>query len=80
EVQIQRYAPKDFAAAIQPSDAAIEAFYKDPAHAAQFQVPESAQIQYVVLDLEALKKDVTVTDDDLRKYYDENASRYAVAE
>ncbi|MGS0753956.1 peptidylprolyl isomerase [Roseateles sp. GG27B] len=79
EVQIQRYAPKDFAAAIQPSVAAIEAFYKDPAHAAQFQVPESAQIQYVVLDLEALK-DVTATDDDLRKYYDENASRYAVAE
>ncbi len=80
EVQIQRFAPKDFTAGIQPSDAEIEAFYKDPAHAAQFQLPESAQIQYLVLDLEALKKDVTVADDDLRKYYDENASRYAVAE
>jgi peptidyl-prolyl cis-trans isomerase D len=80
EVQIQRFAPKDFTAGIQPSDADIEAFYKDPAHAAQFQLPESAQIQYLVLDLEALKKDLTVADDDLRKYYDENASRYAVAE
>ena len=80
EVQIQRFSPKDFAAGIQPSDADIEAFYKDPAHAAQFQLPESAHIQYAVLDLEALKKDVTVSDDDLRKYYDDNASRYAVAE
>jgi peptidyl-prolyl cis-trans isomerase D len=80
EVQIQRFAPKDFTAGIQPSDADIEAFYKDPTNAAQFQLPESAQIQYLVLDLEGLKKDVTVADDDLRKYYDENASRYAVAE
>ena len=80
EVQIQRFAPKDFTAGIQPSDADIEAFYKDPANAAQFQLPESAQIQYLVLDLNALAKDVTVSDDDLRKYYDENATRYAVAE
>lgn len=80
EVQLQRFDAKDFAAKIEPSDAEIEAFYKDAANAAQFQLPESAQIEFVVLDLEALKKDVKVNEDDLRKYYEENASRYTVAE
>ncbi|KQY80230.1 SurA N-terminal domain-containing protein [Pelomonas sp. Root1444] len=80
EVQLQRFDVKDFAAKLNPSDADLEAFYKDPANAAKFQLPESAQIQYVVLDLEALKKDVSFTEEDLRKYYAENASRYGVPE
>lgn len=80
EVQVQRFELKDFAAKISPSDADIEAFYKEPANAAKFQLPESAQIQYVVLDLEALKKDVKFTEDDLQNYYKENAARYGVPE
>lgn len=80
EVQMQRFDVKAFAAKLNPSDAEIEAFYKEPANAAKFQLPESAQIQYVVLDLEVLKKDVSFTEEDLRKYYEENASRYGVPE
>ena len=80
EVQLQRFDAKDFAARIEPGEAELEAFYKDAANSAQFQLPESAQIQYLVLDLEALKKQVTFNDDDLRKYYDENAARYSVPE
>lgn len=80
EVQLQRFDAREFAAKLNPSDADIEAFYKEPANAAKFQLPESAQIQYVVLDLEALKKDVSFTEEDLRKYYEENATRYGVPE
>lgn len=80
EVQLQRFDVKEFAAKINPSDADIEAFYKDPANAAKFQLPESAQIQYVVLDVEALKKDVKFSEEDLQTYYKENASRYGVPE
>ncbi|RZL28334.1 MAG: peptidyl-prolyl cis-trans isomerase, partial [Rubrivivax sp.] len=80
QVQLQRFDVKDFAAKLNPSDAELDAFYKDPANAAKFQLPESAQIQYVVLDLEALQKDVSFTEEDLRKYYDENATRYGVPE
>ena len=80
EVQLQRFDAKEFAASIQPTDAEIEAFYKLPANTAQFQLPESAQIQYLVLNLDALKKGVTFSENDLSKYYDENASRYGVAE
>ncbi|NCT85707.1 MAG: peptidyl-prolyl cis-trans isomerase [Comamonadaceae bacterium] len=80
EVQMQHFDAKEFAAKLNPSDADIEAFYKEPANAAKFKLPESAQIQYVVLDLEALKKDVKFTEDDLLNYYKENASRYGVPE
>ncbi|MDC8773674.1 SurA N-terminal domain-containing protein [Roseateles albus] len=80
EVQLQRFDAKDFAARIEPTDAQIEAFYKDPTNAAQFQMAESAQIQYLVLDLEVLKAGVSVNEEDLRKYFEENAARFSVAE
>ncbi len=46
----------------------------------QFRAPEQASIEYVVLDLDALKAGISVSEDDLRKYYDENAARYTAAE
>lgn len=80
ELQLQRFEAKDFAAQINPSESELQAFYKDPANSARFQLPESADIEYVVLDLEALQSDVKVAEDDLRKYYAENEARYVVAE
>jgi peptidyl-prolyl cis-trans isomerase D len=55
----------------QPHDAEIEAFYK--AQEAQFKAPEQASIEYVVLDLDTLAKGLTPSDEDLRKYYEDNA-------
>ena len=80
EVQVQRFELKDYLAKVTPSDAEVEAFYKDPAHAAQFQAAEEATVEYVVLDLDALKKSVVIVEDDLRKYYSENEKRYTAPE
>ena len=80
EVQVQRFEAKDAAAQVAPTDAQIDAFYKDPAHAAQFLAPEQASIDYVSLDLDGLKKGVEVSDADLHKYYTENLKRYTVPE
>lgn len=80
EVQMQRFDSKGFAAKIDPSDAEIEAFYKQPSNSAKFQLPESADIEYVVLDLEALKAAQNVADKDLRDFYEQNQSRFTVAE
>lgn len=79
-VQVLRFNAKDYASKVVPTEAELEAFYKDPAHAAQFMAPEQASVEYVVLDLEALKKGVTASEDELRKYYDENAARYTAPE
>ncbi len=80
EVQVQRFNSKDFTDKVAPTDADIEAYYKDPVNAKRFFAPESESIQYVVLDLETLKKGVEVTDKDLHDYYDANVARYTVPE
>jgi len=80
EVQVERFDPKDFRAKVEPTDAEIEKYYSDPAHAAMFEAPETESIEYVVLDLEALKKDIKVSEEDLRKYYAENEKRYTTPE
>ena len=80
EVQVERFDAKEQLAKAVPTDAEIEAYYKDPAHAAEFQAPEQAAVEYVVLDLDSVKKNITVSEDDLRKYYTENEKRYTSVE
>jgi peptidyl-prolyl cis-trans isomerase D len=80
EIRVLRFNAKDYAAKVTVSDAELEKYYKDPAHALQFMAPEQASIEYVVLDLDALKKGISVSDEELRKYYDENAARYTTPE
>jgi peptidyl-prolyl cis-trans isomerase D len=72
EAQIQRFEAKDYLAKVNPTAADIEAYFKDPLHAAQFQTQEKADIEYIVLDLESLKKGVAVTEEELRKSYEDN--------
>jgi len=78
EIHFTKFATADYLARATPSDADIEAFYKR--NEADFRAPEQATIEYVVIDLAVLKKTVAVPEEDLRKYYSENASRYTAAE
>jgi peptidyl-prolyl cis-trans isomerase D len=78
EIQVARFNPADFIARVTPTDAEIEAFYK--AHADQFRLPEEANVEYLVLDLEAAKKNIAVSEADLRSYYDQNAARFGTKE
>ena len=78
EIRIQRFNAQDYLAKIKPSEAEIEAFYKT--NEADFRAPEQANIEYVVLDMSVIKKGIPVPEEDLRKYYTENASRYTAAE
>jgi peptidyl-prolyl cis-trans isomerase D len=80
EVQLAKFEPKDFSAGVTVSDAEIQAYYDDPAHAAQYTAPEHASIEYVVLDLDAVRRTLKVTEDDLRKHYEQNLARYQVPE
>jgi peptidyl-prolyl cis-trans isomerase D len=73
EVQVARFAPADYASQVHPTDADLEAYYKD--HQARFQSPEQADIQYLVLDLAAIEKTLNVNDQDLKTYYEQNTSR-----
>ena len=78
EIRFARFDPQQYLARITPTAAEVEAYYK--AHEADFKAPEQATIEYVVLDLDVVKKRINVAEEDLRKYYAENASRFSVAE
>jgi peptidyl-prolyl cis-trans isomerase D len=73
QVQVARFAPADFLGQINPSDADLEAYYK--ANADKFQSAESADIEYVVLNLAALQKDIVVPEAELKSYYEQNIAR-----
>lgn len=78
ELQLQYFDPQVYRARVNPTDEDLEAFYK--ANEASFRRPEQAEIEYAVLDIEQLSRGVAVPEQELRKYYDENVSRYTVAE
>ncbi len=78
EVQVQKFNAADYAAKVSPTDAELDAYYK--AHQDEFRAPEQANIEYVVLDLEALKRTVTVSDKELQEYYQQNIKRYQAPE
>ncbi len=75
EVQIARFATAEYATRVNPTDAEIETFYKD--NPALFQAPEQANIEYLVLDLDSVRKSITVNEADLKTYYEQNAARLA---
>ncbi len=78
EVQVQRFDPIAYRAKINPTEAELQAFYKT--NESLFRAPEQAQIEYVVLDAEAISRGLTVGDDDLRKFYDTNLARFTTPE
>ena len=78
QVRVLALAPKDYASKINPGEAELEAFYK--ANLARYQVPESVKAQYVVLDLDSIKKSVNVSEQELRTYYDQNAATLGTPE
>jgi peptidyl-prolyl cis-trans isomerase D len=80
EVQVQRLPASDFTAKVTPTDAEIEAYYNDPVNAERYRAPEQASVEYLVLDQAAIEKTINVPEEDLRKYYTENAARWGTPE
>jgi peptidyl-prolyl cis-trans isomerase D len=75
EVQVQRWLPADFAAKVQVNDADLEKFYQ--AQSERFRSVESADVEYLVLDAAALQKNISLPEQDLKTYYEQNLQRLA---
>ncbi len=73
EIQIASFASPDFASKVAPTDTELDTFYK--ANQSLFQSPEHASIEYLVLDLETVKKSIAINEADLKTYYEQNAAR-----
>jgi peptidyl-prolyl cis-trans isomerase D len=75
QVKVAFFKPADFAAQIKPSEADLETYYK--ANSDQFLSVERADVDYVVLDLASIEKDIQVPEAELKTYYEQNLSRLA---
>jgi peptidyl-prolyl cis-trans isomerase D len=75
QVQVARFTPADFVAQINPNAEELETYYK--ANADKFQSAERADIEYVVLNLAAVQKDIVVPEAELKVYFEQNAARLA---
>lgn len=75
DASLLRFRSDDYVARVKPTDAELLAYYQ--ANVSAFQVPEQMDVEYVLLDTEALKKMVVLKEDDLRTYYTQNQVRLA---
>lgn len=81
EVRVQHFDPRAYVEQVQLSDADVASYYALPETQKRWTRPESAQIEYLLLDAEQLKAGIKIDEAELRKFYDENsAARYATAE
>ncbi|MDM8357288.1 SurA N-terminal domain-containing protein [Pandoraea communis] len=80
DVAVLNFQASDFAGKVVPTPQQMQAYYD--AHKAAFQTPESAEIQYVVLDPKAMpaSAQTPASDDVLRKLYNDNLKQYTTQE
>ena len=76
DVQWMKFEARAYASALSPTPEQLKKFFDEPKQAAAFLLPERADVQYVVLDLDSLKSRVAVSEEELRKYYQENLKLY----
>jgi peptidyl-prolyl cis-trans isomerase D len=75
EVQVARFSTAGYATRDQPDRCGNRDLLQG--QPALFQAPEQANIEYLVLDLDAVRKSITSTRQDLKTYYEQNAARLA---
>jgi peptidyl-prolyl cis-trans isomerase D len=66
----------DLESTINPTNDELAAYFNK--NHAQYQVPEKRSANYALLSSDALKKQTTVSDKDLRAYYDQHIDRFKV--
>ncbi|HXA48461.1 MAG TPA: peptidylprolyl isomerase, partial [Burkholderiaceae bacterium] len=78
EVQQIAFKTVDFTSQVKITDDMLKAYYNK--NLTQFQDPEHAKIEYVVLSVDKLAQLVTIDDADAEKFYKDNQARFAVPE
>lgn len=74
EVSEVVYSAQGYLAGSQPDDKAVEAEYK--ANAARYATPAQARLQYIVLSLEGIEKNIDIGEDKAKQFYEANKARY----
>ncbi|MFT5534665.1 MAG: peptidyl-prolyl cis-trans isomerase D [Burkholderiaceae bacterium] len=77
-VQELLFKPADYVAQVKVTPEMLTAYYDK--NARQFEVPEQAKAEYVVLSSDALAAQITVTDQETADFYEQNKRQFGVEE
>lgn len=75
EIQVKRWLPAEFASQVTTTDADLAKHHKD--NAERFRSVENLDLEYLVLDLPSLQSRITLPEQDLKTYYEQNLQRLA---
>jgi len=78
EVQILNFPASDYIGKITVSEADMQTFYEK--NKDKYQSLETADIEYVVLDIESLRSSIALNEQDLKSYYEQNLQRLSSKE
>ncbi|MEO7728665.1 MAG: SurA N-terminal domain-containing protein [Burkholderiales bacterium] len=75
EVSQSALAPEKFTAQVKVDDSAVKSYYD--AHQNEFQVPEQARLEFVVLSLDSIAAQTDAGTDEVKQFYEQNLKQYA---
>jgi len=78
EVQAINFKLADFVKDVHVTDELLKSYYDK--NGAQFEIPEMAKIDYVVLSGDTLAGQMTVSDEEIKEYYEQNKKNYTTDE
>ena len=67
--------PAKFLSQVKLEEGAARKYYD--AHQGEFQVPEQARVEYVVLSLDGIAAQMSATPEEVKQYYEQNLKQYA---
>jgi peptidyl-prolyl cis-trans isomerase D len=70
EIQVAIFSASDYLDKAQPTDEEIKAYFSK--HSEEYKSIETADIEFVTLDLASIEKTITVTETELKAYFDQN--------
>jgi peptidyl-prolyl cis-trans isomerase D len=73
EIQVARFLAAEQISKIKPDEAALLAYYN--ANTAKFKSQEKADVQYAVLDLSTIEKTISLNEQDVKTYFEQNQER-----
>lgn len=78
EISQLQIEPEQFLSHVMPEEADINAYYEK--HKVDFYLPERARVEYLVLSLNAIARNETISDEAVRAYFDEHPDEFGQSE
>ena len=78
EISQMQITPETYLSQVIPKDEDIAAYYER--HKVDFNLPERARIEYLVLSLDAVAKNETVSDEAVKNYFEEHRDEFGQSE